>query len=170
MIPSTHQQQVIEIGDLLTKNQLRLGTAESCTGGLLAGAFTEVPGASLWYEGGFVTYRLSAKQKLLGISKATLDTYGAVSEVVARAMAEQVLKHSNAHVSVATTGLAGPQGDGTNTAVGTLWIAWALASTKHRWVQAEKFEIHAPRGPFREAAVALAVEGLLARLLSQPLI
>ena len=166
----TQEQQVIEIGRLLVKHDLKLATAESCTGGLLASAMTAVPGASQWYEGGFVTYRLSAKQHLLDISQDTLAQYGAVSETVARAMAAQTLNHSGAQVSVATTGIAGPDGDGTAAAVGTLWIAWAMTTKTQHWVNAELFEIHEARGPFREAAVAHATEGLLARLLSQPLV
>ena len=146
-----------------------LATAESCTGGLLASALTSVPGASTWYEGGFVTYRLSAKQRVLGIHEDTLQTFGAVSEVVARQMAERTLTACNAQLAIATTGLAGPDGDGTQTAVGTLWIAWAgRAGTRKgdacAWVEAQAFSIHAGRSEFREQAVACAVSGLLERL------
>lgn len=146
-----------------------LATAESCTGGLLAGAFTSLSGASNWYEGGFVTYRLSAKQHVLGIHEDTLRTYGAVSEVVAQQMAEHTLTHCDAQLAVATTGLAGPDGDGTATAVGTLWIAWAgVAGTRGdlatAWVEAQAFTLHATRAEFREQAVELAVAGLTERL------
>ncbi|MGI9327918.1 MAG: CinA family protein [Pseudomonadales bacterium] len=156
--------QIADLAQRLSKAELRLATAESCTGGLLAAAMTSVPGASDWYEGGFVTYRLSAKSRMLDIDPRMLADHGAVSEEVARQMAQQVLAHSDAQVSIATTGLAGPAGDGTQTPVGTLWIAWALDGMGQAWVQAEQFELHSARGPFREAAVAHAVVGLLDRL------
>ena len=153
----------------LKRTHHTLATAESCTGGLLAGAFTSIAGASNWYEGGFVTYRLSAKQHVLGIHEDTLKTFGAVSEVVARQMAEHALAHCDAQLAVATTGLAGPEGDGTPTAVGTLWIAWAgLPGTRQNqaghWTDAAEFTIHAQRGAFRERAVEYAVQGLVERL------
>lgn len=155
--------QISNLAERLLKSKLRLATAESCTGGLLAAAMTSVPGASEWYEGGFVTYRLSAKTTMLDLDPYLLTDHGAVSEEVARQMARQVLVHSDAQVSIATTGLAGPTGDGTQTPVGTLWIAWALRGKGRSWVQAEQFELHSARGPFREAAVVHAVAGLLDR-------
>lgn len=145
-------------------HQHRVATAESCTGGLLAAACTSIPGSSDWFEGGFVTYRLSAKQRLLGIQPDVLEQHGAVSEVVAKQMVERTLSHADADIAVATTGLAGPAGDGTDTDVGTLWIAWALPEPDGVSISAQRFELHVARGPFREAAVQLAVEGLLERL------
>ncbi len=167
---STFTEQLEQLAGHLTTRGHTLATAESCTGGLLAGALTSVAGASTWYEGGFVTYRLSAKQHLLGIHQDTLQTYGAVSEVVAKQMAEHTLTQCDTKLSIATTGLAGPEGDGTPTAVGTLWIAWAGRPGSRRgepdaWVEAQPFSIHAGRGEFRERAVALAIGGLLERLL-----
>ncbi len=153
----------------LNQTQHTIATAESCTGGLLAGAFTSVAGASDWYEGGFVTYRLRAKQHVLGIHEDTLRTFGAVSEVVAKQMVEHTLNHCDAQLAVATTGLAGPEGDGTATPVGTLWIAWAGVAGTHpqhaaAWSEAQAFTLHAPRAEFREQAVELAVCGLTERL------
>ncbi len=167
---ATHlEEQLQQLATHLSRHQFTVATAESCTGGLLAGAFTGVAGASNWYEGGFVTYRLSAKQHVLDIHADTLRTYGAVSEVVAQQMAERTLRHCDAHVAIATTGLAGPQGDGTATAVGTLWIGWAGISGTHpkhteAWVEAEAFNLQAPRDVFRQQAVELAVAGLTKRL------
>ncbi len=163
------ESAVARLAQRLADLNLTLATAESCTGGLLAGAITSIAGASNWYEGGFVTYRLSAKQRLLGISADTLRKHGAVSKIVAIQMAQQTLTHCDAQVSIATTGLAGPQGDGTATAVGTLWIAWAMNTTNPHttnqcWVDAQEFELHLARGAFRETAVAFAIDGLLARL------
>jgi nicotinamide-nucleotide amidase len=163
-------EQLAQLADYLATRGHTLATAESCTGGLLAGALTSVAGASTWYEGGFVTYRLSAKQHLLGIHQDTLQTFGAVSEVVATQMANHALSHCHAQLAIATTGLAGPDGDGTPTAVGTLWIAWAGRAGSRRtepgaWVEAQAFSIHAERGEFRERAVELAISGLLERLM-----
>ena len=157
------------LANYLNASHLTLATAESCTGGLLAGAFTSLAGASNWYEGGFVTYRLRAKRHILGIHEDTLNTYGAVSEVVARQMAEHTLTHCDAHLAVATTGLAGPEGDGTATRIGTLWIAWAGRAGTRRdqadaWVEAAAFSIKAERHQFREQAVTHAIDGLVSRL------
>jgi len=161
--------QLEQLARHLNQTRHTVATAESCTGGLLAGAFTSIAGASDWYEGGFVTYRLSAKQHVLGIHEDTLGTFGAVSEVVAKQMAQHTLAHCDAHLAVATTGLAGPEGDGTATAVGTLWIAWAGIAGTHSsrtdaWVEAQAFTLQAPRGAFRDQAVELAVTGLTERL------
>lgn len=161
--------QLEQLANHLSASHQTIATAESCTGGLLAGAFTSQAGASDWYEGGFVTYRLRAKRHILGIHEDTLNTYGAVSEVVAKQMAEHTLTHCDAQLGVATTGLAGPAGDGTTTGIGTLWIAWAgRAGTRpdqpDAWVEAAAFSINAERHQFREQAVAHAIDGLVSRL------
>lgn len=158
-----------QLAQHLHRTRHTVATAESCTGGMLAGAFTSVAGASNWYEGGFVTYRLSAKQHVLGIHEDTLRTFGAVSEVIAKQMAQRTLTHCDAQLAVATTGLAGPEGDGTATAVGTLWIAWGGVAGTHctdseAWVEAQAFTLDAPRDAFREQAVELAIAGLTERL------
>ncbi|HPD93084.1 MAG: nicotinamide-nucleotide amidohydrolase family protein [Rhodobacter sp.] len=88
----------------------RIATAESCTGGLVAGALTDVPGSSDVVDRGFVTYSNAAKEQMLGVDAATLAAHGAVSEEVARAMAEGALRHSLADLAVSTTGIAGPGG------------------------------------------------------------
>ena len=162
--PDAQHDALEKIAQYCDEHRVRIATAESCTGGLLAAACTSLPGSSDWFEGGFVTYRLSAKQRLLDIDARTLDQHGAVSEVVARQMAMHVLSHSDADIAIATTGLAGPDGDGTATEVGTLWIAWAIPGPDGAVIEAERFELHVARGPFRETAVELAVEGLLERL------
>jgi len=109
---------------------------------------------------------------MLGVTPAMLERYGAVSEQVARTMAEQTLRRSDAHLSIATTGLAGPAGDNSSTAVGSLWIAWSGKTNdaenrekpEKNWLEAQFFEIHEPRSKFREVAVAYAISGLLERL------
>ena len=102
---------------------LRVVTAESCTGGLIAGLLTEIPGSSDVVERGFVTYSNEAKEDLLGVPGDLIAQYGAVSEPVARAMAEGALKHSLAHLAVAVTGIAGPGGGTAEKPVGLVYVA-----------------------------------------------
>ena len=102
---------------------LRVVTAESCTGGLIAGLLTEIPGSSDVVERGFVTYSNEAKEDLLGVSGELIAQYGAVSEPVARAMAQGALKHSLAHLAVAVTGIAGPGGGTAEKPVGLVYVA-----------------------------------------------
>lgn len=99
-----------ELLEVFRKNGLMIATAESCTGGLIAGCLTEIAGSSDVVDRGFVTYSNSAKIEMLGVRPATLDAYGAVSEAVALEMAEGALKRSKAQVAIAVTGIAGPGG------------------------------------------------------------
>ena len=110
------------LGDARAKG-LRIATAESCTGGLIAGLLTEIPGSSDVVERGFVTYSNQAKEEMLGVPGELLVAHGAVSEAVARAMAEGVLKHSRAQIAVAVTGIAGPGGGTAQKPVGLVHIA-----------------------------------------------
>jgi PncC family amidohydrolase len=107
----------------LAENRLSIAVAESCTGGLLGSLLARVPGASSVFWGGFITYSLDAKQKILGIDPRLLDEYGAVSRECARAMAESARRLAGTDTALAVTGLAGPDGDGSDTPVGTVWIA-----------------------------------------------
>lgn len=113
-----------EIGDRLQQHQLKLVTAESCTGGQLAQTITSVSGASKWFECGVVTYSILSKQRLLGIDDSFLKRYGSVSEEIVLAMAKGALNKSPAHVSIAITGIAGPDGGTEKIPVGTVWTAW----------------------------------------------
>lgn len=106
-------------------NKLKIATAESCTGGLIAGLLTEIPGSSDVVDRGFVTYSNKAKEELLGVPLQTLKDHGAVSEQTARAMVAGALKHSHAHVAVAVTGIAGPGGGSADKPVGLVHIAAA---------------------------------------------
>jgi len=112
------------LGTALQRRGLRLATAESCTGGLIAGAVTAIAGSSAWFERGFVTYSDAAKQELLGVAPATLATHGAVSEETARAMAAGALARSHADIALAVTGIAGPGGGSPGKPVGTVCFAW----------------------------------------------
>jgi len=115
---------VQQLATALTKRGWMLATAESCTGGLIAAACTDVAGSSRWFERGFVSYSNAAKTQLLDVPAELIAEHGAVSEPVARAMAAGALAHSAAQVSVAVTGIAGPDGGSPDKPVGTVWFAW----------------------------------------------
>lgn len=135
-------------------------TAESCTGGLIAGACTDLPGSSVWFERGFVTYSNAAKTELLGVPAALIAAHGAVSEPVARAMAEGAVRHAPAQVAVAVTGVAGPTGGSPEKPVGTVWFGWHVAGH----TDAECVHFAGDRAAVRAAAVAHALTGMEARL------
>ena len=124
-LDSEQQAGVSALADVLRKRGLRLATAESCTGGLIAAACTSLAGSSDWFERGFVTYSNEAKTDLLDVPAALIEEHGAVSEVVARAMAEGALRRSAAQRAVAVTGIAGPGGATPDKPVGTVWLAVA---------------------------------------------
>jgi nicotinamide-nucleotide amidase len=160
-------QLISEVAKALLQRGSRLITAESCTGGMVAAELTSQPGSSDWFEGALVTYRLSAKQRLLGVPGAMLERYGAVSEPVARAMAEGALRASDADVSVAITGIAGPDGGDVLAPVGTVWFAWARREQPEAepiCVQATEHHFSGSRDEVRAQAVALALQGVLASL------
>ncbi len=114
-----------QVAALLQQKKLMLATAESCTGGLIAAACTDLAGSSVWFERGFVSYSNAAKTELLGVPADLIEAHGAVSEPVARAMVEGALRHSHAQVAVAVTGVAGPGGGSPDKPVGTVWFGWA---------------------------------------------
>jgi len=162
MSETTATGRLIEqIAEQLLAADLRLVTAESCTGGLVAATLTAVPGSSDWFEGAFVTYRLSAKTRMIGVSAEQLERYGAVSEPTARAMAEGALAASDATVSVAITGVAGPAGGDPVTPVGTVWFAWAVKRPTPRCVQTSCFTLDGDRNSIRTQAVQIALDGVL---------
>jgi nicotinamide-nucleotide amidase len=148
--------------DEARSRSLRIVTAESCTGGLVAGAICMVPGASDVLERGFVSYSNRAKQELLGVPGDLIADFGAVSEPVARMMAEGALENSNAHLSVAITGVAGPGGGTPMKPVGTVHIATARTNHGLRH-QAELFEFET-REEIQLAAVQAALQALRDRL------
>lgn len=139
-----------------------MATAESCTGGLIASACTELSGSSNWFERGFVTYSNAAKSELLGVAAALIEEHGAVSEAVARAMAIGAVVNAHAHWSVAVTGIAGPAGGSVLKPVGTVWFGWATPEgvfTEHQRFDGDRARV-------RQAAVAHALSGLLQRIAS----
>ena len=113
-----------QLAERLLARGWMLATAESCTGGLIAGACTDVAGSSAWFDCGFVTYSYEAKSAMLGVDTALLMQHGAVSEPVASAMATGALARSRARVAVAVTGVAGPAGGTADKPVGTVWFCW----------------------------------------------
>ena len=119
------------LADLMLKNGVFLATAESCTGGMIAAACTDLAGSSAWFERGFVTYSNAAKTELLGVDAALITLHGAVSEPVVRAMALGAIRHSQAQVSVAVTGVAGPTGGSATKPVGTVWFGWSVQGSLH---------------------------------------
>jgi nicotinamide-nucleotide amidase len=140
--------------DLCRANGLKLATAESCTGGLVAAVLTEIAGSSDVVERGFVTYSNEAKQELLGVAAATLAAHGAVSEATAREMAQGALRASRADVAVSITGVAGPGGGSADKPVGLVHFACA---TRSATAAAERRFGEIGRGAVRLAAVAQAL-------------
>ena len=137
--------------------------AESCTGGLVAAAITEIAGSSAVFDRGFVTYSNDAKIESLGVSEELIDTFGAVSMAVAWAMARGALKHSDADVAVAITGIAGPDGGTPSKPVGTVIFACALRGQSENDIRAEQknFDPSLSRADIRQEAAIAALELLL---------
>ena len=135
-----------------------LTTAESCTGGAIAKACTDLAGSSVWFERGFVTYSNESKQEMLGVPAATLAEYGAVSEAVTAAMATGALLHSRAHVAVSVSGIAGPGGGTTTKPVGMVCFGWAARDGKVR-TATQYFQ--GDREAVRYQAVQYALQGVL---------
>jgi nicotinamide-nucleotide amidase len=142
----------------LTEKSLVIATAESCTGGLVAAAITDVPGSSAVLDRGFVTYSNAAKTEMLGVPAELINAHGAVSAEVARAMAEGALRHSRAQVSVSITGIAGPGGGSDLKPVGLVHFACA---TSAKTVRLEMHFGDLGRGGIRAAAVDAALQLVL---------
>lgn len=123
--PPLPEPPVAEIATRLQEQRLRLCTAESCTGGVIAARLTDMPGSSAWFEGGWVTYSNAAKTQMLGVAPELLERCGAVSAPVAEAMARGALAGADADLAVAVTGIAGPDGGSPEKPVGLVWFAWA---------------------------------------------
>lgn len=144
----------------LRQRDWMLATAESCTGGLIAAACTDLAGSSDWFERGFVSYSNAAKTELLGVPAALIEAHGAVSEPVARAMADGALAHSKAQVSVAVTGIAGPTGGSKDKPVGTVWFGWCIDGR----TDTETHCFAGNRAAVRAQTVQQALRGLMTRL------
>lgn len=138
-----------------------LATAESCTGGLIAKCVTDLPGSSAWFERGWVTYSDRAKRQDIGVPAGLIKRHGAVSEPVARAMAQGALRSSRADTAVAVTGIAGPDGGTPDKPVGTVWIAWARRDGAHTAAYARRFLFRGARDAVRRQSAAAALRGLI---------
>jgi nicotinamide-nucleotide amidase len=148
------------LADALRSRGWRMASAESCTGGLVAATCTSLAGSSDWFERGWVTYSNLAKTAELGVDAALIETHGAVSEAVARAMAEGAVAQSGAQCALSVTGVAGPGGGSAAKPVGTVWFGWATP----QGVFTERLLLPGDRSTVRLAATAHALDGLLRRL------
>ena len=161
--PADATRLVDALAQALSERNYALATAESCTGGWIAKLLTDKPGSSAWFERGLVTYSNDAKQELLAVSANTLERYGAVSAETVAEMAQGALRHSHAQVSVAVSGIAGPDGGSTEKPVGTVWLAWAMVpnvvTTRHHVFTGDRDSV-------RQQAVQAALQGVLQLLSS----
>ena len=142
----------------------RIATAESCTGGWIAKALTDVSGSSRCFGYGIVSYSDEAKRKLLGVADSTLAGHGAVSEEVVREMAAGALRASGADLAVAVSGIAGPDGGSEAKPVGTVWFAWATSTTDGPDIDTAKHHFRGDRETVRQQTVISALQGLRERL------
>ncbi len=147
-----------QVGATLKSHGMMLTTAESCTGGGVAQAVTEVAGSSVWFERGFVTYSNLSKQQMLGVSESTLKQYGAVSEAVVREMVAGALANSTSNIALSVSGIAGPDGGTAEKPVGTVWFAWGI---KHGVTIAQRHLLKGNRAEVRAQAVNIALQGVL---------
>ncbi len=147
-----------QVGGALKAHGLMLATAESCTGGGVAHALTEIAGSSAWFDRGFITYSNESKQEQLGVQQETLLEHGAVSEAVVREMVAGVLRHSHAQIALAVSGIAGPSGGTPEKPVGTVWFAWGF---KERVSVAQLHRLQGNRAEIRAQSVRIALQGVL---------
>lgn len=153
------------LGEVALEAKASVATAESCTGGLVAALITEVPGASAWFDRGFVTYTPLSKTEMLDVAPETIEEKGVVSEPVAHAMARGACARSRANYAVSLTGVAGPGGGTEETPVGTVCIGWAEKLRDGRTVVTSARTIHVPsetRSVVRIEAARIALQGLIA--------
>ena len=145
----------------LIRSNLKMAAAESCTGGWISKACTDMPGSSAWFERGFVSYSNEAKNELLGVRPETLERFGAVSREVAEEMALGALSRAPVGASVAVTGIAGPDGGSEEKPVGTVWFGWAFSEARSD-TRCVRFD--GDRMDVRRQTVIYALEGLIQRL------
>jgi nicotinamide-nucleotide amidase len=147
-----------QLGHNLKTRAYKIATAESCTGGWIAQALTEVPGSSAWFDRGFVTYSNNAKVQMLGVNPQTLAQHGAVSAEIAQQMVAGALVNSEADWAIAVTGIAGPDGGSKEKPVGTVYIAW---QNKNGFSKVERLSVSGNRHQIRKQTVKKAIEGVL---------
>lgn len=141
-----------------------MATAESCSGGWVAKAVTDVPGSSACFGYGIVSYSNGAKESMLGVKNQTLEDNGSVSEPVVREMAEGALNLSGADLAVAVSGIAGPDGGSIEKPVGLVWFAWAVRNGQKIAVRSERCQFDGDREAIRASSVSRALAGILEQL------
>lgn len=151
-------QLAVRLNQSLVDKELVMASAESCTGGWIAKAMTDVPGSGGCFDRAFVTYSNEAKQEMLGVDSATLDSHGAVSESVVREMVQGALNRSHATLAVAVSGIAGPDGGSEDKPVGMVWFAWGRRDGDVT-VRCEIFS--GDRREVRYRSTVVALQGLL---------
>lgn len=154
---ATIKELMDQLQEAVNQRQWRVGTAESCTGGKVAVALTDVHGSSRWFEGGLVTYSNAAKQAQLGVAAETLKQYGAVSRQTVEEMARGACERLQVDLSVAISGIAGPSGGTADKPVGTVWFAWSSPLG----VRSAQHLFYGNRGMVRDQAVKVALQGLV---------
>lgn len=157
------EQLAVQAGVALNEKSLMLATAESCTGGLVAAAITDISGSSGWFERGFVTYSNEAKTTMLGVPAKLIRDHGAVSEEVATAMAQGALLNSRAQLALSITGIAGPGGGTPEKPVGMVCLGWSNRLTT--LVETQRFK--GDRQQIRRQAAERALRGLLEMIRSE---
>ncbi|MDC5840963.1 CinA family protein [Vibrio europaeus] len=150
-----------QLGELLNHHKLVMTTAESCTGGGVSAAITDIAGSSAWFDRAFITYSNEAKMEMLGVSAVTLEQFGAVSEQTVVEMVEGAIQNSNANIGVSISGIAGPGGSTELKPVGTVCFAWADSSD---WNKIETVRFSGDRAQVRQQAVEHALKVLYVEL------
>jgi len=157
------QRLAARVGRRLLKEHRHVATAESCTGGWIAKTLTDIAGSSQWFVEGFVTYSNESKVQRLSVPRAVLEKKGAVSEEAVRAMAAGALRRAKAQVSVAVTGIAGPDGGVPGKPVGTVWLGWATRRGSAVRIRTQLKHFRGDRDAVRRKTVQVALQGLLTR-------
>jgi len=148
------------LGKRLQSRGLTLATAESCTGGLIGHALTEIPGSSDWYRGGIIAYANEVKEKQLAVPGSAIHDHGAVSEPVVRFMAQGARNALGTGAAISVSGVAGPSGGSPEKPVGTVWIGWNIDGHE----DAQLFHFEGPRGEVKLQSARAAITGLIERL------
>ncbi len=158
----SQQNLSLRLGELLRQHKLVMTTAESCTGGGVSAAITDIAGSSAWFDRAFITYSNEAKMEMLGVQAATLEAYGAVSEVTVKEMVLGALENSRASIGVSISGIAGPGGGTDDKPVGTVCFAWA---DEKGWLHVSTYQFDGDREQVRQQAVYTAQQVLVEKLL-----
>ena len=147
-----------QLGECLTSKDMKLASAESCSGGWLAKIITDIPGSSAWFVGSVVSYSNEAKQSLLGVSADTLSEFGAVSGDTVLEMSDGLFAHTDADVAVSISGIAGPDGGSDDKPVGLVWLSWGK---RDKSVFANSFNFDGDREDVRRQSIKQALDNLL---------